>query len=1063
MMLSKRENYFFKLLLFVGFAGSSLYADEPINPSDEQNVTISPEDKVLQMRVLGHIEMVLRFIPTIGSRIDNLKLSKEDQKELRDDLSKIQTYLQKMKAEDSQQVKKEKLIKHSFTLDGVIKGLESSLKKSFTIPLEIDPADIKRSEKDITPEQLDTLLNQTEKKLKGFDKLITNMNNTIFNRWYITASDAWNTPIYSITSLGSSNKQFYISSILKRMFTYSAAVGLVVYNLPKNQLDTISNRYIRSWAHWLKVKIGNSPIATQFTESVKTFPVHPNTHNGWGLGTGPFRTEILMGEEGLPILYGRFGNSLIEIPLEIVNGTLAPTIALEKEISYFISGNNAVITITPETFKTIHYSGSILIDAPGVKESNKIEDIYKAGRLFAQEVAPGVYVDRITRAPLILSESTLHNAIKVPSFSVETPFGWDGQKIPQLFINGSEHDKMLANTSQLSKEDPRYVPGGFLNSFFSNVSWIVSPELRSVGFQLPIATYVTKSIYADLNSLKTDIPAVAAYLHRKLRGESGKLTGIYEIPTTTFDDIVGRDEIKKQFEPLINFMKNPDSFIQSGVQIGRGYLLAGEPQTGKTSFVRSLTGQITKESGKQCRLLPLSIADVLEHGISYWLNLIKVYNFAPCILFIDEFDLTGAQRNEDKKFLADALTSLSGYATSSDLSDLVIFIIATNRPENIDYAIRADGRCGTTIYFENPYLQERRDYFEYYFKKNIIEPKNFNLDVLAQETEACSYGTLKSITIEMRQIADRNNEVPCQKHAEEALDTVVRKVIKGVDDIPLDKREIFASRYGAKALTSLALSPDKKFVAVSIMKMTERIEEKHVLNHYESVSNKDKTGVRFGGLFTYNRSDTYGLINNKERIKECKIAIAGTVGQKVLELDYIAYPEDEKEALKIARHIVFNGCDEHLFPRKIRDEKGIQAYLLVEQCRQEVRELLEAHKEAFLKLVDLLQRRQVLRVSDVKQCLGLTRLDLIDDYFSPLTGLDSQANTGNYEVPTLDPKQLFTGAQEDDELDELDEQENKEQQHINQELESRTDDQKKKKLKQDTKNASQEKNEEENN
>ncbi len=123
------------------------------------------------------------------------------------------------------------------------------------------------------------------------------------------------------------------------------------------------------------------------------------------------------------------------------------------------------------------------------------------------------------------------------------------------------------------------------------------------------------------------------------------------------------------------------------------------------------------------------------------------------------------------------------------------------------------------------------------------------------------------------------------------------------------------------------------------------------------------------------------------------------------------------EALKIARRLMFYGCDERLFPRKIREEKSIEAYLLVEKCRQEMYNLLEQHKANFEKLVDLLQHRKVIRTSDIKQCFGLDDLDLVRDYFSQKTTQETSVSLEELK------KEFLEQTEQDTELDLLEEEE----------------------------------------
>jgi cell division protease FtsH len=55
-------------------------------------------------------------------------------------------------------------------------------------------------------------------------------------------------------------------------------------------------------------------------------------------------------------------------------------------------------------------------------------------------------------------------------------------------------------------------------------------------------------------------------------------------PTVTFEDVAGAEESKEELKEVVEFLKEPQKFIQLGARIPKGVLLVGPPGTGKTSF-----------------------------------------------------------------------------------------------------------------------------------------------------------------------------------------------------------------------------------------------------------------------------------------------------------------------------------------------------------------------------------------------------------------------------------------------------------------------------------------------
>lgn len=51
---------------------------------------------------------------------------------------------------------------------------------------------------------------------------------------------------------------------------------------------------------------------------------------------------------------------------------------------------------------------------------------------------------------------------------------------------------------------------------------------------------------------------------------------------TTFKDVAGHTEAKRELMEVVDFLKNPQKYIAIGAEIPKGVLLVGPPGTGKT-------------------------------------------------------------------------------------------------------------------------------------------------------------------------------------------------------------------------------------------------------------------------------------------------------------------------------------------------------------------------------------------------------------------------------------------------------------------------------------------------
>jgi cell division protease FtsH len=64
-----------------------------------------------------------------------------------------------------------------------------------------------------------------------------------------------------------------------------------------------------------------------------------------------------------------------------------------------------------------------------------------------------------------------------------------------------------------------------------------------------------------------------------------------EHPTVTFQDVAGVEESKQELAEIVEFLKEPQKFIQLGARIPKGVLLVGPPGTGKTLLAKAVSGE----------------------------------------------------------------------------------------------------------------------------------------------------------------------------------------------------------------------------------------------------------------------------------------------------------------------------------------------------------------------------------------------------------------------------------------------------------------------------------------
>ena len=168
-----------------------------------------------------------------------------------------------------------------------------------------------------------------------------------------------------------------------------------------------------------------------------------------------------------------------------------------------------------------------------------------------------------------------------------------------------------------------------------------------------------------------------------------------EHPTVTFEDVAGVEESKQELEEVVEFLKEPQKFIQLGARIPKGVLLVGPPGTGKTLLAKAVSG----EAGVP--FFSISGSEFVEMFVGVGASRVRdlfdqAKRHSPCIVFVDEIDAVGRQRgaglggshDEREQTLNQMLVEMDGFDTDTN----VIIIAATNRPDILDPALLRPGR-----------------------------------------------------------------------------------------------------------------------------------------------------------------------------------------------------------------------------------------------------------------------------------------------------------------------------------------------------------------------------------
>ena len=200
----------------------------------------------------------------------------------------------------------------------------------------------------------------------------------------------------------------------------------------------------------------------------------------------------------------------------------------------------------------------------------------------------------------------------------------------------------------------------------------------------------------------------------------------------TFRDVAGQDEAKESLMEIIDFLHNPQKYADIGAKLPKGALLVGPPGTGKTLIAKAVAGEadVPFFSVSGSAFDDMFVGSGASRVRDLFQQAAKV---APCIIFIDEIDAVGRNRDARYSYNDQTLNQLLGEIDGFDSSKGVVILAATNRPEILDKALLRPGRFDRRVIIDRPNLQGRLDTLKVHTRK-IKLAEDVDLQKLAQAT-----------------------------------------------------------------------------------------------------------------------------------------------------------------------------------------------------------------------------------------------------------------------------------------------------------------------------------------
>jgi cell division protease FtsH len=270
------------------------------------------------------------------------------------------------------------------------------------------------------------------------------------------------------------------------------------------------------------------------------------------------------------------------------------------------------------------------------------------------------------------------------------------------------------------------------------------------------------------------LAGVGYFLYTHFRGRGGGV-GTQASSTTRFDDVAGTQGAAEELLELVSFLREPESFAKVGARIPKGALLVGPPGTGKTLLARAVAGEagvpFFSISGSEVT------GFIVGMGTQRLKSLFRKARKTGGVIFIDEIDVLGGKRgrnqshNEDDRTLNQLLVEMDGFSPS----DGVVVLGATNRPDDLDPALKRPGRFDRVVSVGLPSAVGRAEILRLHADRRAIPlAGDVDLDRVARLTPNWSGADLANLLNEAAITAGRESATEVRwAHLEIARDRIL--------------------------------------------------------------------------------------------------------------------------------------------------------------------------------------------------------------------------------------------------------------------------------------------------
>ena len=266
----------------------------------------------------------------------------------------------------------------------------------------------------------------------------------------------------------------------------------------------------------------------------------------------------------------------------------------------------------------------------------------------------------------------------------------------------------------------------------------------------------------------------------------------------SYEDIGGLENEIESIREMVELpMKHPEVFQKLGVGAPKGVLLTGPPGTGKTLLAKAVATETdsTFYSIAGPEIMSKYYGESEKHIREIFE---KAEKNAPSIIFIDEIDSIAPKRGEgtdqtERRIVAQLLTLMDGLKSRGQL----VVMAATNRPDDIDGALRRPGRFDRELKINPPGEKGRKKILRIHTRGMPLD-KDVDFETIARRTMGytgadievlCKEAALKSIKPYFSDLKNMQEKIPVEildkikvskKHFEDALKNIEPSAMREV-------------------------------------------------------------------------------------------------------------------------------------------------------------------------------------------------------------------------------------------------------------------------------------------